>query len=182
MTRTAPVLDVANLTVTIVGGVNVVIESVQVVVSATPVMTLTLTNASIALNFAKPGADTIKFGGTLSLPANFSPNDATADVNVGGVTDALTLNAKGLGINGTDSIGIRIDSKAGVVSTHQAKFGVLLKKGSFAATLASVGLDNANEKAQTVVVSFSINLNGTTYGEDRRMSYTAKKGKSGAAK
>src|SRR5579862_660076 len=143
---------------------------------------LTISSASIKLNFGKTGNDSITFSGTLAVPAGFSANGQKVAFDVRGVDNALTLTTKGNAVSGEDSVKIAIKSTKGKVLAQTSKYSVTFKNGSFAAMLAAAGLTNADAKGTPVMVPFTFLFNNTIYQKTQSMSYTAKKGKSGAAK
>jgi PKD repeat protein len=144
---------------------------------------LTLTKASIKLNFAKPNADSIKFSGSVVVPANFTILGAKVYAAIGNVVKAFTLDAKGSSKVGGDALKISIKAQKGVVSAQTAKFSASLSKGNFAAQLADAGLTgDADVKAVPRTVPFTLEFNGATLQKVQTMSYTAKKGKAGMAK
>lgn len=152
-------------------------------ITAADIQTLTISKASIKLNFAKANSDTISFSGTVAIPAGFNPGGAKTFFIAGGVIKTLTLTAKGRGLSGGDSIRVSLKLKKKIVQMNPvAKFSATFKKGQFAATLAGVGLTNANAKAAPVMVPFTFIFNNVVYQKTQAMSYTARKGKSGSAK
>jgi hypothetical protein len=151
-------------------------------ITAATLQVLTISKASIKLNFAKTGGDLISFSGTLSVPVGFIPNGAKLYFDASGVAQALTLTTKGSVTNGSDTVKIPIKAKNGVVAAQISKYSVTFKNGTFAATLAAAGLTNANAKGLPVTVTFTFIFNNIVYQKTQTMSYTAKKGKSGSAK
>ena len=148
------------------------------------VQPLTITKASIKLNFAKPvGNDTVSFSGTVAVPAGFTANGSKTFFVVGGVAKTISLTSKGSGVSGTDSIKVTLKSKKSVVQANPAaKYSVNFKKGTFAATLIGAGLTNANAKDAPVMVPFTLIFNNIVYQKTQAMSYTATMGKTGMAK
>jgi hypothetical protein len=144
---------------------------------------LTLSKASIKLNFAKTSSDSISFSGTVAVPAGFNPTAAKTYYYAGGVIEVLPLTAKGSGVSGGDSVKVALKSKGGaVLANPAAKYSVTFKNGSFASALAGAGLTNADAKALPVMVPFTFIFNNTVYQKTQTMSYTATKGRSGSAK
>jgi len=62
-----------------------------------------------------------------------------------------------------------------------AAYRVSFKHGTFASTLAGVGLTNSDSNGK-VVVAFTFIFNQTVYQKTQTMSYAAKKRRTGAAK
>ena len=81
---------------------------------------LTITKASIKLNFNGGGKDAISFAGTLAIPAGFNPNNAKVLFDVSGVSKSLILTSKGSAKNGNDSLKIALKAKKGVVAAQSA--------------------------------------------------------------
>ncbi len=147
------------------------------------IQALTISKASIKLNFAKTSNDSISFSGTLAVPAGFNSNGAKTFFLTGGVAKTLTLTAKGSGISDGDSVKFSFKSKKHVVlASPAAMYHVNFKKCTFAALLASTGLTDGNAKAASVMVPFTFIFNNIVYQKTQTMSYTAKKGKIGSAK
>ena len=147
-------------------------------ITAAALQPLTVSTASIKLNFASANRDSIAFTGRVPVPQGFNPNGATVYVDVGGVAKALPLNAK----SGGDSVKIALKSKQGVVQAQTARYTIALSQGSFAATLAGAGLTNTSAKKVPLMVKFTFLFNTTVYQSTRALSYTARFGKSGSAK
>jgi PKD repeat protein len=151
-------------------------------ITGTTLQFLTITKASIKLNFSKSATDAISFAGTLAIPANFKADGAKVILNAGGVTKTITLTAKGSGVNNSDSVKVAIKSKKGIVAAQTSKFTVSFKHGSFAATLAGAGLTNITVKGAPVMVPFTFIFNGGVLQTTQTMSYTSKMDKTAAAK
>jgi hypothetical protein len=144
---------------------------------------LTLSKASVKLNFKTAGKDSIQFSGTLAVPAAFNSTNSKVYFDVGGVAKVLTLTAKGSAKTANASVKLSIKTKKKVVLAQTAKYTVTFKNGAFATFLAASGLTNANVKtAIPVNVTYTFIFNTTIYQKIQTMHYTAKKGKSGAAK
>ena len=143
---------------------------------------LPLASASIALNFAKSASDGIKFAGTVNIPAGFVPLGQKVYVDVGGVVQTYTLDAKGSAKTVNDTLKITIKATKGVVAAQISKFAVTYAKGTFAAKLADDGLTNTNVTAAPVNVVFTMILNNGVLQATKAMLYTGKVGKTGAAK
>ena len=150
--------------------------------STETILPLTISKASIKLNFTSIGADAISFTGTLAIPANFSPDGSKILFDIGGVAKSLTLNAKGRAKSGGDAMIINLRSRQGVVAAQTAKYTASFKKGAFAAVLANAGLTNTSTKAAQVTVVFTMIVNNSVLQKPQTMSYTEKLGKSGSAK
>lgn len=149
---------------------------------APPPIPLTLTSASISLNFAKDSSDTIKLSGVVNIPAGFAPLGNKVFLDVGGVVNSFTLDGKGSAKSGTDSLKISIKAAKGVVAAQTSKFAVALSKGLFTAQLASSQLTNTTISKSPVTITISLLINNTILQTSKNMLYTAKQGKSGTAK
>lgn len=148
------------------------------------ILPLTVSKASIKLNFAKSGSDTIQFSGTLSVPAGFTLGGAKVSLDVSGVSRTFSLDAKG-SAKAADGSAFKLSAKAtkGKVAAQTAKYAVTLPKGTFAATLAPTGLTGAGDaKGKSVKVAFTVVFNQMLLQKIQTMSFSAKKGKTGAAK
>ncbi|HLX62175.1 MAG TPA: PKD domain-containing protein [Planctomycetota bacterium] len=151
--------------------------------TAALIQSLTISKASIKLNFMTGGKDSISFSGTLLILADFAPNGQKVFVDVGGNDVGFVLNAKGQSKSGNDSLKISIKSKKGSVAAQTAKYSVKLSKGSFSGALADEGLTGtADLKNVSKTVVFSLIFNNTVLQKSQTLSYTAKKNKSGSAK
>src|SRR5207244_11409143 len=115
--------------------------------------------AKINLNFAKSGADTMSWSGTLPVPAGFTTAGQTVAFDLGGVQQTFTLDAKGRATSGSNRFRLHVRSKHGQVAAQDAKFTPTMR-GSFANQLADENLTgDANVKpAQsptlTAIVTF----------------------------
>ncbi len=145
-------------------------------------MALSLVKPAIQLNFAKKNADSIKFGGSLTIPAGFVAAGQAVDVYIGGVVAKFTLGSKGTAANGNSTFKAAIKSTKGAVPSQISKFTVLLNKGNFGPTLTAAGLTNASVKNVMLPVPFILLIDKTAYTVSQSMTYTATKGKSGSAK
>jgi hypothetical protein len=137
---------------------------------------------SIKLNFAKAGADTIAFSGTLPIPAGFVATGAKVYFDVGGVVEIATLNASGSAKSGGNSVKIAIKSKNGMVAAQTSRYMVSFTKGSFVTTLAGAGLANTSERNQIVPVKFTFIFNDTVYQKTQSLLYSAALNRSGSAR
>ncbi len=143
---------------------------------------LTVIRPGIKLNFTSGGKDSIQFSGTLPVPAGFASAGQTVFVAVGNVLGSFTLDSKGSAKNGGNTLKITIKASKGIVAAQTSKYAVKLSKGTFAAQLNASGLVNDTLKNAGVDVSFSVFFNHALLQKSQAMSYTSKKGKSGAAK
>ncbi len=153
-------------------------------VSASVPGTLTVLKPQISLNFAKPGSDSIKFGGTLDVPANYAGGHVY--VVVGDLLQKFTVSSasKFSAKVGGDSIKLTIKATKGVIAHQTGKYSVSLSKGTFATALAPSGLTGTADikTPQPRSVPYALFFNGQAFQKTVTMQYTAKKGASGKAK
>jgi hypothetical protein len=152
-------------------------------VVAGAIQPLPTTKVLIKLNFAKPARDAIVLNGALVVRDGFVPAGAKVILDAGGVTRAFVLDAKGAARVNSDTLRLGIKQKGGVVQAQTAKLKVKLAKGAFATALADEGLtgDTDQKKAARTVV-LSLLLDGKVFQKSQSLTYSAKHGKSGAAK
>ena len=151
---------------------------------------------SIKLSFAKQSTDTVTLSGSLAVPAGFDPTKPTVVtptitsgpsvvVDIGGVVSGFTLDSKGnsptKGESNTFKIHIKSSKKNGVPA-QTAKYTATFKKGTFTALLTDEGLTNTTAKKAPLTVPVIILFNLTFNRSDVPVSYTARAGKTGAAK
>jgi len=144
---------------------------------------LVVKKAKINLNFAKSGADSMSWSGTLPVPAGFTVAGQTVGFDLGGVQQMFTLDAKGRGTSGSDHFRLKVRSKHGQVAAQDAKF-TLSMRGAFASQLADENLTGAaNVKpAQPRTVTAIVAFDGMGFLKDEPFSYTARASKSGRAR
>ena len=172
-TATVTVTDTVN------GSAN---GSVPITVTASAVTPLTISRASIKLNFAKTGTDLIIFSGTIPIPAGFTPGGSSVQIAAGSVSASLILTAQGVAILDSNGLAIGLKTVNGVTVAKTARYTAVMKNGTFAAKLATSGLSNATVAKIPVNVTFSLVVNNTLFQTTRPMLYTAKMGKTGLAK
>lgn len=136
---------------------------------------------SIKLNFAKSGKDSIIFSGVLIVPDDIFLTRVVLDV--GGVSEALTLDRSGVAKTATSFVSIKTGS--GPLRRY-AKLTAKFSKGNFAQALVDEGLTNSFD-VKSVAVPVSLLLdNGYPFVDYFRgiaqVKYKAKAGKSGVAK
>jgi hypothetical protein len=144
---------------------------------------LVVKKAKINLNFAKANADTMKWTGTLPVPAGFTLAGQAVAFDLGGVQQAFTLDAHGRGTAGSNKLRLHVKSKHGNVPAQDAKF-TLVMKGAFASQLADENLTGtANVKpAQSRTVNAVVEFNGTGLLKAEAFDYTARANKLGRAR
>ncbi len=136
---------------------------------------------AIALNFSTSGRDRFTLRGTLNVAGQPALTGAQVAVDFGGIVKLFTLDSKGSFKSGNDSFKIVIKTANG--AGQDASFNATLRKGDFAAILATIGLNgSADAKNSAKAISLTILFNGTHYQTTRIVSYTAKASKTGVAK
>ncbi len=132
---------------------------------------------AIKLNFAKAGSDSIGLSAALVLPSEFSAAKQRLLVEIGGVAQSFTLDAKAAAKSKTASASIKSKGTAARIG----KASIKLSKGDFAATLANAGLANTTGSAK-VYVRATLLLGNLFYEGAALVSYKATAGKTGSAK
>ena len=150
---------------------------------ATP-QPLTLSTFALKLNLVTSNADKVSCSGLLPAPANVLAAGQTVVLDIGGVIQSFTLNDKGMATTGSlNNIKLRVKATKGIIATPQAKFTAQFSKGSFAGKFTDENMDgstDASSAARTVQVI--VLFNATMYTTIRNVTYSAKAGKSAAAK
>jgi hypothetical protein len=144
---------------------------------------LDISKLKVALNFAKPGKDSISVKGTLAIPAGFDPTGQQVSINVGGTTKVLTLDEKGKAKTAADSLAVKVKSKGGLVEAQDAKFTASFKKGDFDGFFTDEGLIDATLSKAPVDIGLLLSFSaGKLYNTAVPLLYTAKQGKTGKTK
>lgn len=144
---------------------------------------LVISKVGIKLNFAKNASDSISLAGTLDVPADFVVANQKIIIDVGGVAKALTLSEKGAVKVGGDSFKMTIKAKKGVVLAQTSKFSAAFTKGTFASQLADENLTGAADvKNVSTPIVITFFFNNTALQKTQTVKYSAKTGKTGAAK
>src|SRR5205814_9768010 len=81
---------------------------------------LTLSKATIKLNFIKKDSDSVTLNGTLDIAQGFAVAGAAVFADGGGVAKKLTLGAKGSAKQGIDSFRLSLKIKNGIVQAAPA--------------------------------------------------------------
>ncbi|MGD0089468.1 MAG: PKD domain-containing protein [Planctomycetota bacterium] len=178
---------VYSVTVTISNGVSSTTETVTVVINPPGVTTdptqFKVSKSSLKFTFKKTKADNMSFTGTLPVAKGFSPNKKSLRVFIGGYTSTFALSAKGKGSNSMDSIQLSGKlSKAGGYTASPVKFTYAVKKQTLLASLLELGFSNGDVKKQLITMPILIDLDGDGYLANVKVTYTAKKDKTGSAK
>jgi PKD repeat protein len=107
----------------------------------------------------KPGRDKIQILGVLNIPGDFTPAGKTFDVNIGGVTQTFTLDARGKGKTGNSLLRFRRSSR---FRNEETPFVLTLKRGTFEAALRQSPVKpDANGLPTSITVS--VTFLGATY-------------------
>jgi C1A family cysteine protease len=172
-----------NATVTINDGQDTTTSTVSLVVGKISV----LKSAAIRLNFAMSKMDTLKVSGTLDGNFTGSSPACAVTAKVGDLAPvSFILNTMGSGVNFNKTCTFKLTgkvSKAKLFTTPTVLYTLTYSRVSIAASLSALGLENADIAApgRSVTVPVSITIGNTVYQSSMKMTYTAKKGKSGAA-
>ena len=144
---------------------------------------LTLTKVGVKLNFLKTGVDHVTLQGTLPVPAGFAPAGKEVSIFFGGVFGKFMLNDKGTSPKGDASFKMMVRKKKGVVAAQTSKFTANFNKGSYTTPLSDEKLDGSvDAKLQARTVDVIVLFNQTMYRTSQKVTYSAKKGKTGSAK
>lgn len=153
----------------------------QSVVNFAPVTQPVTKKATIALNFKKTAADTVKWNGTITIGAGISLSGLPVTIDVGGASQTFVLNKSGKGNNGGgNKFSLQPKLAKGVTKAGDVKFSFQLK-GDFKSIFAGYGLADATVK--NVPVSVPVSFTAVqTYATAQGFTYTATQGKKGTAK
>lgn len=139
------------------------------------ISSLTVSKKSVTLNLKKPASDSITLSGALPVPAGFNGSGQKVILDVGGVIEIFTLDAKGKSTGSkNDIMTLQVKTVKGQVSAQDAALTVTLKKGDFAAKLADEGFA-VSQKASGLERSLVINIifNGKFYEKVEQYSVTS---------
>jgi hypothetical protein len=151
--------------------------------SAGTIQPLEVTKLSTRLNFAASGKDSIQLSGLLPIPDAFSPLGQQIVVDVGGVIESFTLDARGAAKTARGALKIGIKAKKGAVAAQTSKFLVKLKTGGFATALADEGLTGAaNVIKQSRNIGVILLFNQALLQKTQPQVYSAKAAKAGSSK
>lgn len=147
--------------------------------------TLAFGNVSIRLNFARGGADSLSFQGSLPVKAGMSLDGQPVVVDAGGVIQTFTLDKRGSGVAGSNRFKLNARTRQGtVLYDATAKFTAKFPRGAFADQLEDEGLtgDTTIKRGEPRTVLLIVLFNGGLYRGDATLSYTAVAGKTGKAR
>lgn len=145
---------------------------------------LAVPRLDIHLNFAAPANDRLTFSFKVPIAAGFDPDGKKLVVDVGGIVREFTLDSHGRGAGvPTGAVQLSLRRSHGTVPAQRARAAVKLSQESVAAALADEGLLNATTHGRSrVSVPAIVLLDGSYFTSLKALHYTAKVGKSGAAK
>jgi hypothetical protein len=149
------------------------------IVAGTTAQDLKITKIGIKLNFVKNSSDSITLSGTIATSVKDFTN-VQAAVDVGGVIQSFKLDKKGSGTSGAKKINkIKLSApKKGAQATFQVSFS----KGTFRTELTDEGLTAGTDvKNGSRTVTVDLLVGPAHYRTSKKLTYTAKKGKSGSA-
>jgi len=136
----------------------------------------------IRLDFTRAGRDTIRIAGRLPLAERFELAGKTAVLDVGGVATKFLLEARGAGATSAPA-GTPARLRIGPPRRSLARFAARLSAGAFANALAAnVGLANADARREPRTVRVSLLLAPVVLTAEKRMLYTATRGRRALAR
>jgi len=133
------------------------------------------------LNFAKTNSDSCTVSGAFDLPPNPTFAGKLVTVDIGGGSLTFTLPSKGSAVNGKSKFSVPTLNK----KTGQWKLSATFKNGFWQADWANYGMTNATVAKPGSLVNdlpVILLLDTEAFMATTNLHYTAKQGKSGAAK
>ncbi len=157
-------------------------EELRQVVNFAPVTQPVTKKATIALEFKKTSADTVKWNGTITIGAGLSLAGLPVTVDVGGASQTFVLNKQGKANNGGgNKFSLQPKLAKGVTKAGDVKFSFQLK-GDLKTTFAEYGLTDATVQNAPVTVPVSFAAGAQSYATHQGFTYTATQGKKGTGK
>ena len=141
------------------------------------VQSIAITSLAIKINFVSASKSSIKLSGILEVPANLILDQQNILVDVGGTARSFKLNSKG-----SASIAKNVVKASIKKGSTQMKLIATILGADVPVKLADEGFTNANAKNEKRTVAITILFNANVAMKSQDESYTAKQGKSGAAK
>jgi hypothetical protein len=163
--------------VTISNGVGAITSNFDVMVACQ----LGLNKVQSKLNFAKTNADSCALMGSFQAPSNTVFAGKVATLDIGGASLTFTFPLKGSAVNGASTFSLPKYNKKAESWSLKARF----RNGSWQTPWASYSMVNSNiPKPGVEVTDLPVILLLDTDGfmATTNLTYTAKQGKSGAAK
>ena len=171
---TVTVLDMNNSDTKVDSDGNGVPDEMQVAVGQTPALgapeSLTISELSIKLNFASVARDAISLSGSLGISKITA--GSTFVVDIGGVVQVFTMDAKGNAVQGRNRL------KVSLPKSGAAKFSWNLQ-GTFSPLLIDEKLTNSNVSDLPLTVPIAIVVNNTLFSANVGQKYSASSGKTG---
>jgi len=141
-----------------------------------------ITKLQVNLNFARTNSDSCTIQGAFELPANYGFTNKLVTIDVGGAEVVFTLPSKaGTVRNGQSTFTKPSYNK----KTGQWKFSATLKSGFWQTDWAAYGMINSNMPSPGILVTnFPVIfvVDTEAFMQTANLHYTAKAGKTGAAK
>ncbi len=181
-TYTAAGVYIATLTIT--DGMTTTTQTVDVAVNAAGQAGTGFSVAKVAIKFSFSSAahDTLTISGTIPVSAGFSPLDKNVIIAIGKLEHQSLLNAKGAASDKSFTLTGKL--KSGAFTASPATFTITLKNQDLFKSLSDLGFSNVTVAKSGAKVSLNVivALDGVGYQQSVPVTYTATKGKSGAAK
>jgi hypothetical protein len=138
-----------------------------------------ITRMRADLNFRRASADSCSFTADLSLTNGFTLAGQRVTFDIGGAQSSFTLDAKNKAVNTQGRCAFKFNKKNG-----NWTITVKLARSSFQGAWADDGLVNADVRkpGNSVTLSVTVLVGNEAFVADKTLSYTAKAGRSGAAK
>ena len=131
---------------------------------------------SIKLNFAKPGRDALSLRGSCAVAPGFQPEGKQAVVDLGGIVQTFTLDARGRSLRDPAHPGA---SLALMIRGSVAAFRLRVTRADLASWLADEGLANLDAVNLPTGALVTLVLDGTLFEKVERLRYTAAAGRGG---
>lgn len=136
----------------------------------------------IRLDFRRDGRDVVRVTGRLPLASDFPLDGRTVVLDVGGVTAAFPLEARGRGARGR-ARGVRGRLRVGAPRGGRARFAARLTGGGFAAALAeNAGLADADARRADRSVRVALLLSPVVLATEQPLRWTARAGRGGRSR
>ncbi|MGD0094528.1 MAG: PKD domain-containing protein [Planctomycetota bacterium] len=155
---------------------------------------IAVSSLRIRLNFARPvGHDSITLAGYVPMSTAFSPAGQRLLLDIGGVCKAFMMDRRGNSNDGGDQLRIGLISHAPlpplnskIVGNWNARYAIVLRNGTFAATLKDKGFvsaDNGKDiQGVALQVPITVIVNGRSYQVIAGQIYRAKAGQWGQSR
>lgn len=122
---------------------------------------LSVKKVVVKLDFDDAGRDKIIVAGVFPIPAAFLLAGTVVNADVGGQTQTFTLDEKGKGFSGDDLFKLKIGKKPNADGTFNAKWKLILKKGTFIVDdVDGALLDGSTPGIEDRVLKMTLNISG----------------------